>query len=225
MKNIVVLGSCRQDSLNKKYHVSRIKEEISYPHYTKEMIQVVSYCLNNDISEDKTPETFRTPTLHKRPLQWKLKYSTDIEQADVVFIEIASMLTYKLEERYVHHILYDDDQHNKNTKTRVVLGESTKEELYEDIQTLQNMIQRPIIIVGHLVTKNSGKRYELLETLREFCLKLQIPFIDPVQELRKRHESLDNMFMQESKLAHYTDHGHACILRVYEDFMESLSQC
>jgi hypothetical protein len=225
MKNVVVLGSCRQDSLQKKYNVSKIKEEISYPHYSKEMVQVVSYCLNNDISEEETKETFRTPALYKRPLKWNLIYSTDIEEADVVFIEIASKLTYKIDDRYVHHILYDDNQHNKNTRSRVLLGESTDEELHEDIQLLQSMIQSPIIIVGHLVTKEGGKRHDLLETLRNICLEEKIQFIDPVQELRKRHDSLENMFVNEPKLAHYTDHGHNCILRVYEDYINELSQC
>ena len=223
MKNIVILGSCRQSVLEEKYNVSGIKEEISYPHYTKEIIQVVSYCLNNDVPENKTCYTFRTPALNNKPLKWKTQYRSDIENADVVFIEIASLLTYRLENRYVHHILYDEKAYNEKVKEEIVVGELTRDEVYADVRVLKNMIKRPIIIVSHLVTKPEGKRYELLNMLREVCLEESILFIEPVNELIKMYGNVDGMFSEEKKLSHYTHYGHQCILKVYERFMDSLS--
>lgn len=32
---ITILGSCRQDSLYKKYKITSIKNHLSYPHYSK----------------------------------------------------------------------------------------------------------------------------------------------------------------------------------------------
>jgi hypothetical protein len=85
------------------------------------------------------------------------------------------------------------------------------------------MIKRPIIIVSHLVTKPEGKRYELLNMLREVCLEESILFIEPVNELVKMYGNVDGMFSEEKRLSHYTNYGHECILKVYERFMDSLS--
>ena len=38
---ITVLGSCRQHSLQNKYSLTSIQEELSYPHYTKEILEVI----------------------------------------------------------------------------------------------------------------------------------------------------------------------------------------
>ena len=44
MSLITILGSCRQESLYKNYNITSIQKNISYPHYTKEIIQAIEYC-------------------------------------------------------------------------------------------------------------------------------------------------------------------------------------
>ena len=218
---LVVLGCCRQDSLSTVHNVSCIKNELSYPHYTSEMIQIVDYCLNNNLSTEEAKETFRTPILTNN-IKWKPQYYSDIINSDIVILEIASRSTYKIENRYVHHILYDDPKFNGNTKEKVITGKLTNEEIHADIIHLRELLKRPIIIIGHLVTEHEGKRYELLNCLREICKKEGIVFIDPIKELRKRHSNLKPLFLQEHTLAHYSDIGHRCILEVYKDVIDSM---
>ena len=40
---ITIFGSCRQDSLysNEKYEITKIQNDISFPHYTKEILELI----------------------------------------------------------------------------------------------------------------------------------------------------------------------------------------
>lgn len=220
-KNILVLGSCRQDSLNELYNVSKIKENISYPHYTKEIIQLLDYCLYNNISEEDTQYTFRTPILYRTKLKWDIQFQNDIKTCDVAIIEIASFKCYKYQDRFVHHILYDHSHFNKN-KNDIELYDSTDKDIENDIIYIKNTLNKPIIIVGHLVTKNSGKRYELLKLLENICNKHNISFLNPVKELSKTYNNLDTLFVKHEILSHYTTLGHNAILKIYKHFIENI---
>ena len=46
---ITILGSCIQHSLKNKYNITDIQEKLSYPHYTKEILEVIKYCKYNHI--------------------------------------------------------------------------------------------------------------------------------------------------------------------------------
>ena len=93
MKTITILGSCRQDSLYKKYNITSIKEGLSYPHYTKEILQVLNYCMFDNLKPEETI-IFRTPAINKKIIQ-NNPFSNDIKNSDVIFIEIASRKYYK----------------------------------------------------------------------------------------------------------------------------------
>ena len=67
---ITILGSCRQHSLNKKYDVTSIQESLSYPHYTKEILEVIKYCKYQHISKNDTLKVFRTPILNKQHVNY-----------------------------------------------------------------------------------------------------------------------------------------------------------
>ena len=41
---ITIFGSCRQQALGKYYSTTSIQESLTYPHYTKEIIQAIEYC-------------------------------------------------------------------------------------------------------------------------------------------------------------------------------------
>jgi len=43
---LTILGSCRQDSLYSYFDVTNIKEKLTYPHYSKEIIQAIEFCKN-----------------------------------------------------------------------------------------------------------------------------------------------------------------------------------
>ena len=67
-KTITILGSCRQESLCKKYNITSIKEDLSYPHYTKEILQVLHYCMFDNLKPEETI-IFRTPAINKKKIK------------------------------------------------------------------------------------------------------------------------------------------------------------
>ena len=67
---VTVFGSCRQQPLSKYYTVSSIQETVTYPHYTKEIIQAIEYCKGtHDMKSSDTSYCFRTGILQKREIR------------------------------------------------------------------------------------------------------------------------------------------------------------
>lgn len=91
---ITILGSCRQDSLYKNYDITSVKNELSYPHYTKEIIQVIKYCLYDNLKSDETM-IFRTPILTNNPYKKNI-FMHEIQKSDIIIIEIASKNTINI---------------------------------------------------------------------------------------------------------------------------------
>lgn len=218
---ITILGSCRQDSLYSNYTVTPIRNNISYPHYSKEHLQVIDYCLYNNIPIEDT-FIFRSPTLYNTKLKYNKRYRDDIMNSDIIFIEIASTKYYKLGDKYVHHILYDDNRFNKNRKN-IEEGVLSYEEIYNDIVNITTKIPKEkIIIVTHLVTMESGSRYEFSEFLEQSCKELNIKCINPVKEFKKRNWNTKDLFQTfENPIHHYSKKGHEKILEVYKDYIDN----
>ena len=219
MKNpiITILGSCRQDSLYKKYNITSVKNNLSYPHYTKEVLQVIKYCLFDNLSPEQTM-IFRTPILNNLPIK-KNPFLNEIEKSNVIFIEISSKKYYKYKELYTHHILYDDNKYNKN-KNDIETGTLTDKEIIDDLREIMTLLHgKKIIFVGHLVTKKEGERYNLFTLIKDFCLKNKILFIDPMKELLEKELTIDEIIEdQNTHFAHYTQKGHEEILKIYEKY-------
>ena len=213
-KTITILGSCRQDSLSKKYNITSIKEKLSYPHYTKEILQVLHYCMFDNLKPEETI-IFRTPAINKKILLNNI-FLNDIKNSDIIFIEIASRKYYKYKNLYAHHILYDDPRYNI-LKNEIEFGELTDNEIIEDLNKMIELLKdKKIIIVGHLVMKQEGIRYELLQLLKNYCLKNNILFIDPITELLKKNPINDIVHVDGN---HYTEKGHNEIFKIYEKYI------
>ena len=215
---ITILGSCRQDSLYKKYKITSIKNNLSYPHYTKEVLQVIKYCLFDNLSPEQTM-IFRTPILNNSPIN-KNPFLNKIQESSVIFIEISSKKYYKYKELYAHHILYDDNKYNKN-KNEIQTGTLTDKEIVDDLHEIITLLHsKKIIFVGHLVTKKEGERYNLFTLIKDFCLKNKILFIDPMKELLEKELPIDEIIEDpNTHFAHYTQKGHEEILKIYEKFI------
>ena len=67
---ITIFGSCRQHSLYSipGIEVTGIQENISYPHYTKEILEVIKFCKEGHVLPEETLNTFRTPALLNKKL-------------------------------------------------------------------------------------------------------------------------------------------------------------
>jgi len=215
-KTITILGSCRQESLCKKYNITSIKEDLSYPHYTKEILQVLHYCMFDNLKPEETI-IFRTPAINKKIIQ-NNNFLNDIKNSDVIFIEIASRKYYKYKNLYAHHILYDHPKYNI-FKNEIEFGELTDNEIIEDLNKIIELLKdKKIIIVGHLVTKKEGIRYELLKLLKNYCLKNNISFIDPMTELLQKNFSINDIIADSN---HYTEKGHNEIFKIYEKYISN----
>lgn len=226
MVKITILGSCRQHSIKdiSWIETSNIQEGISYPHYTKEMIEVVNWCNNNNISSEETIYTFRTCMIDKKGLINNEYWKNELNSSDIFILEIASKITYQYKNRYIHHIAKDEPRWNLRIENLVKTRYQTKEEIEEDILLLRKILNKPIIIVTHIYTRIDGERYKLVEWIKDICDKYKIPYIDPIIELCKLLKiddisklSTQNIFVPEKSLAHYTELGHLKIKEIYEN--------
>lgn len=62
------------------------------------------------------------------------------------------------------------------------------------------------MIISHICTRNSGKRYELVELLRQLCTKYNIPFFELMIYLKDKNPS--EIFEKPEEVFHYTTQGH-----------------
>lgn len=223
---ITILGSCRQHSINSIYCVTNIQENVSYPHYTKEILQVINFCKYGNLTPDETLYTFRTPILNKNPLIFNNELNNDFNTSDLYIIEIASKLAYKYNNIYLHHIASDDNYNvniQDNIKNNIIQYIQTKDEIEDDIIKINELLNKKIIIVSHLVTRDIGERYLLKCWLEEICNKYNITFIDPIKELKKKYDNIDKFFLKENILAHYNDEGHIAIKDIYNEYIQKLN--
>ena len=93
---ITILGSSRQGYITNNYDCTNIHESISYPHYTKEIIQVINFCKHGNLSLEETLFTFRTPILYKNPIYFKLPYNYDINELFDFNYDIVKIKNYLL---------------------------------------------------------------------------------------------------------------------------------
>jgi len=215
---ITILGSCRQHSIKDIAHLTSISEDISYPHYTKEILQMISFCKYGDLTPSETLYTFRTPILTKNPIVFNESLMTEFNTTDLYVIEISSKKSYTYDNKYLHHIALEDE-YDIPIKNEISIRIQTKDEIEEDVIKINEILEGKIIIVSHLVTLDSGDRYLLRSWLKEICNKHNIVFIDPIEELKKKCTNIDDLFVKEDILAHYNQDGHNEIKQIYSEFI------
>lgn len=211
---VVNIGSCRQKSLNKYFTVFNLNEIISYPHYSKEILEVITFCLNGNLTPQETLYMFRTPLLQKKPILLNDNIKKTFLEGDIYVIEIASLKTYEYNGRYLHHIATDTAT-DINVRNNITSRIQTYEEIENDIVKIKSLLNKPLVVVGHLVTYNKGLRFNLSEQLKYICNKHNILFINPVNELIENNINLNNCFVNEPILAHYTEYGEKEIGKIY----------
>lgn len=222
MTKCTVLGSCRQAFMNNSF----IQPDISYPHYTKEILQLIKYCKYGEtvVKQNETNYTFRTPILHNKELEYSDKIFNEFNNTDIFLIEIASKIVYKYQHLYLHHIAHD--QHYKscsNIKNDIITYNQDYNEIETDILEIKKELGgKPFIIVSHMVTKYEGERYKLSCWLEEICTKYDIPFINPMKEIHEKHnitdEEIPNLFSPNEKtFNHLSGVGINYMRTIYKD--------
>jgi len=207
---VTTFGSCRQHSIKNNFELTSIQETLTYPHFTKEIIQAIEFCKGiSKITPDETKICFRSGILNKTILNVE-DYSEDFNNTDFFVIEIASRNTYKYQEKYVHHILTHSG-HNFNDIENIIKKEQSDSEIEEDLIRIRELLYpKPFLVVCNICTFKEGTRYKLNLLLKDLTNKLDIPFLDPSSKLSEYdpHSIYD---MKMEFLHHFTDMGHYLI--------------
>jgi hypothetical protein len=208
MDYITIFGSCRQEPINKYFNVSNILSELNYPHYTKEILQQIRYLKYRNISNENTKFCFRSGLLKNCNSEISDseydKFKNQFNDTTFYLIEIASRISYKWNNLYMHHIC-EEENYCFPYKSEIIKQELTDEEIEDDIIQIRNeLYPKPFIIISHFATYENGKRYELINLLENICQKLNIPFINQSKIIKQYG---NDIILQERVLAHYTIEG------------------
>ncbi len=216
---VTIFGSCRQDSIYNLYPVTRIRNELTYTHYTKEVIQAIQYCLGNKTELNEL--VYFSIALLKGRLPHK-NYIQDFNLTDVFVIEIASRIAYKYKSNYIHHEAYDNKNYHHLLDQPVEVTDLTDIEIENDLIKIRSLLHpKKILVVTHNSTKKSGRRYELVESIKLICKKLNIPVIDP--SLTTSDYPENDVFLPNDQARHYTDFGHKLIEVTYKKSIDELA--
>jgi hypothetical protein len=217
---VTILGSCRQDSLYRRYDVTSIKNLLSFPHYSREVLEVIAYLKG---TADAAPDAesrwlFRTCILTGKALPAAL-FRPEFDATELFVVEIASRIAYVWNGRYVHHIL-TEPKYGFPRIADIAVRDLTDEEIEADLVRIRDLLQpRKLMIVSHISTRKAGKRHELVEHLRRSCANHRIPFFDPMTYLQGHDPS--RIFEIPKDAFHYTPEGHEVIGEAYGRFIDS----
>jgi hypothetical protein len=217
-KKITIFGSCRQDSVYDIFDVTSIKNELSYPHYLKEIIECIEFCSkkDSDISDEMAKMIFRSGLLNCEIDREKIV--KEFEITDVFLIEIASRIEYKYNGHYAHHIITNCNNLDVEIKC------SSDNDISFDLNKLKFLLKKPFIVIGHIYTYERGNRYDLVQFLENECKNLNIPFINPAKQFKSMGYNLSDFVQKEDIIAHYNTEGHEIIKKVYEEMILDLLQ-
>ena len=219
-KIVTVFGSCRQLSISDTYTVTNIQEELTYPHYTKEILQAIQFCKGiSSITEEDSAICFRTCILKNKGITW-YQCKEEFDMTDVFVIEIASRISYEYKNLYLHHIQADPTSTWKE-KDNITIRDLNDDEIEEDIVSIVKLLHpKPVLIVSHFSTYANSKRSILASLLERICLKLNIPFINP--SILLCDYTASQLFESEKTLNHYTPFGHSVISQKYKECIDAL---
>jgi len=218
MDCITILGSCRQQPIQKYIRVSTIQESLNYPHYSKEILQQIKYLKYKNISNEETKYIFRSSLLNKCQKEITDNdyniLKKEFDDTSFFLIEIASRISYKWNNLYLHHIA-ESPHYEFYDRDRIIKEDLTDEEIEDDIIQIRNeLYPKPFIIISHFSTYEHGKRYELIKLLQNICDKLNIPFLNQSDVVKQYG---NNIIQKEPVLAHYTDKGSEYIGKILLD--------
>jgi hypothetical protein len=212
---VSIFGSYRQQPLLTHYTGTSIQEALTYPHYTKEIIQAIEFCKGMPVHH--TQHCFRTGILNKRPITNQAELQREYEESDVIVVEIASRISYEWKNLFMHHIA-SEEQYGFYDRNSIIQHILSDEEIEKDICEIKELVfPKKLLIVSHIYTYYS-KRYELVALLDKLCLRYHIAFLSPSEYLNGEKD----IYQNESILSHYTDKGHYLIGNIYKHTIQNM---
>ena len=223
---VTLLGSCRQRPVQTYFDTTTIQEELTYPHYTKEVIQAIKLCVDwKQFPQPLTRYLFRKGLMTRRPLSAAqcVALQQEFRTTDCFVIEIASRLCYEYLGYYAHHIAHDDTGYRIPQANSINKRELTDEEIRQDLLTIRQLLHpKAILVVPHIYTRAQGKRYELVKLLERLCSELHLPYLDISRELDMAGHAANVVYQDEAVLAHFTPAGERAAAEIYRTKLSKL---
>lgn len=214
---VSIFGSCRQDSIIKNFKVTQIRDGLTYPHYTKEVIQAINYIKSKGTIRPKNLAVFRNTQLGKKILSIKSLHK-QFEKTDMFVVEIASRISYEFEGDYYHHEIHDNPKLNSDLSFGELSIEKriqTDYEIQEDMKTIKNLLApKPVLFVTHFCSYNSGQRAELRDLIVSEAGKLGLRVFDPSNLMN--NYSLSSLTINELVVNHFSKFAHEILAGRYQ---------
>lgn len=217
---ITVFGSCRQDSISQRFRTTRIRDDVNYCHYTKEVLQLIGDLRKGEPTCNSA--LYRVCLEGHTPKEWS-EHVKEFDDTDVFVVEIASSYAYEVNGFYSHHTAYDREE-TRSCFPGISRRRQTDDEIRDDMERIRDeLAPRPVIFVSHVCTYNSGTRARLRELVRDTALGLDCLFFDP-SSLFESHPASD-LLIEQDTANHFTPKGHSILARHYSDLIfEALKQ-
>jgi hypothetical protein len=208
---VTILGSCRQTPIKQYVEVTSIQERLTYPHYTKEIIQAIEFCKGeHSIRPEDTQYCFRTGILNKCQLS-HLDFISEFNATDIFLVEIASRIKYTWKGNYLHHIC-EEETYGFPYRNEITTVDQSDQEIEDDLDTIRRLLYpKPFIVVSHISTYTNSKRHSLCLLLQTLTYKYGIPFYNPSTLLEQY--SISELFQSEKIICHYTKFGEQVVAK------------
>lgn len=211
---VTIFGSCRQDSLAHYFEVTRIRDGLTYPHYSKEIIQAIEYVKSAGDIRPSTVKVFRNSLLNLRLVNPK-KLKKDFDATDVFVVEIASLIEYKKGSDYFHHVAIE-------TISGIQKETQTYDSLKEDIVRIHELLSpKKVLFATHYSTKSNGVRFDLASFIEETCNSLGFETINPSD--MNTHWKTSELHIDEDVVSHFSQMGHDIMGGRYREKILTLS--
>jgi len=232
----IAIGTCRITPAINHLNSTYIDKYITRPTNSSELLQLIKFLKYKNIKEENFKYIFEYSINRKRKIKDNIikKAISLFNNENVKYIfEICSkkcnVYNKTLFSHYTASSLIIDKYgkirswFSKNEVNNLKLKILSFEEIERDITKIKEELNnKKFIIVGHYVTQFSGDRYELNEWLKKICLKLNIIFIDPIQEIKKNDKNFntDKYFVKEIKLIHLNKEGEKIMKLIFNNFLK-----
>jgi hypothetical protein len=214
---VSIFGSCRQDSIFKNFSVTQIRDGLTYPHYTKEIIQSINYIKSRGQVSPKNLAVFRNVQIGKKVISVKSLHR-QFKNTDLFVVEIASRISYEFGGDYFHHMIYDNKELGRSSKfgnLDVIKRIQSDDEIREDMQTIKKLLDpKPVIFITHFCSYNSGARSELRDLILSEAMKLKVRVFDPSRMLN--NYSVGQLTINEPVINHFSKFAHEILAGRYQ---------
>jgi hypothetical protein len=213
---VSIFGSCRQDSIAKHFKVSRVRDGLTYPHYTKEIIQAIKFVKSKGVISPKNYSVFRNIQMGNKidPIEklWK-----QFNKTDLFVVEISSRISYEFNEDYYHHVIIDNTERLEiqNDNLNIVKRIQSDDEIREDMRLIKDLLApKPVIFVTHFCSFDTGDRVNLRNLIVSEASKIKARVFDPSDLLT--NYPIAKLTIKEDVINHFSEFAHEVLAGRYQ---------